>query len=128
MISIGLLTQAKKVNNYAENATGGGLWVSTSNYRAVVPSLKRWFLYGGFTIRDASATMKAFIYDASDKYVLQLADWAAAAGAAYYPESANTGTCLFPWVMDAGEYISLVFGAAQGAGASANCVVLEVDV
>ncbi|GAG94499.1 unnamed protein product, partial [marine sediment metagenome] len=114
--------------NHALDATGGGLWTNTTHYRVTVPAGKRYWLYGGYCSRDNAATMKAFIYNAAGAYLMQLADWAAAAGGCHYPETANVGNIVFPIPLDATDYLELVFNVAQGANAYATAIMLEVDV
>jgi len=129
MIFAELLTLARKLNNYEVYGAGAGpLWTSTTNYKAVVPAGKRWFLYGGVVFRSASATASINVYDAADKKIYTLGSHAAATGICHYPEAENTGSLAFPIPLDAGEYVDITLGAAQGATAYGTCVVLEVDI
>ena len=127
-----LLTVAKKLNNYAENATGGGLWTSTTEYRATVPAGKRWFVQGGCVNRDVSSTMNVNAYDASDDLLFFLDFQGAATGTTCWPNTQAVAVRIqFPkngLMLDAGEYILITLAVAQGVGAFANCVILEVDV
>ena len=130
-ISVDLLTVAKKVNNYDVDATAGGLWTSTTTYQATCPAGKRWFLIGGVVSNSASGTTLAQVHDAADAVIHQLAVIAASTGVKPYPNqnsSADHMQIPTPIVMDAGEYVLVTCGVAQGAGAFASCVVLEVDV
>ena len=126
MIVTDALTLARKIDNYNADATGGGTWVSTTHYTVVVPAGKRWFFIGGFAKNDVNATMFIAVYDAGDNTLGFLLDEAATTTGKSYPEpDFQIGA---QWVLDAGEYIQLTCGAAQGAGAYCSCVVLEVDV
>lgn len=126
MIVTELLTKAKKVNNYELYSASGPLWTDTTHYRATVPVGKRWFVLGGAVKRDASATINTGVYDAADKQIGKILDDAAGTGLVSFPED-----CYFigtSWILEAGEYIESVFGAAQGTGAYHSCVVVEIDV
>lgn len=127
-IVVDLLTVARKLDNYQLDATSGGLWDSTTNFIVTVPAKKRWFLFGGNVSRGVSSTMYAYVKDSDDNIILMLAYHAAAAAAAAYPLAANTGNVVFPYPMDPGDYVNLLFGVAQNASSYASCVVLEVDV
>lgn len=122
-----LLTIARKVDNY-EIYTGVAdvYWVDTTHYRATCPTGKRWFLLGGAYSRDNSATGTVYIYNADDKLIAQIGYEGAATGRAAYPEYAQAKATA--WVFDVGDYLEILFGAAQSTAAFASCVVLEVDM
>lgn len=123
-----LLTVAKKLNNYAIDATTPTVfWPDTTHYIAEVPAGKRWILIGGVIYRDNSSALDVYLRDASDKLIGHLASYSAATGHAAYPEAANIGN---PWliVLDEGEYVQGLLGTAQGTGAYGTCIVLEVSV
>lgn len=126
MILARLLTVTKKVNNYALDATGGGLWISTTEFRVTCPADKRWFLVGGVVKRNVSSTLIGYIRDVSDNLLFKLCDESAAASTTSFPE-ADYQIGTMP-IMDAGEDLTLIFGTAQDAGSRASCVVLEIDV
>jgi len=128
MIVTELLTIARKLNNYEIDPVTGlkVLWTSTTEYKAVVPIAKRWFVMGGLANRNVSSTVNVRVHNSSDAIFGTLAIVTAAAGPATYPSAAFfIGT---PWVLDAGEYVLISFGTAQDAGSYCSCVVLEVDV
>jgi len=120
------LTVARKIDNYDKDATGGGLWATTQQYKVTVPSGKRWFLLGGITYRSVSSTLTGAIHDSSDNMLYYVCSAAAATGYVMYPQTTfQLGT---PAVLDAGDYVNITFGTAQDANAFCTCVVLEVDV
>lgn len=132
MIYAELKTVALLKDNYAIDATGGGLWVNTSTYRATVPTGKRWFLIGGICSRDVNSSASVRIYNSTPVQVHNVDEYAAAASVFAFPSrqtgiNASTPSGL-PFVLDAGWYLQIAFGVAQGAAAFATCVVLEVDV
>jgi len=125
------LIGARKLDNYAKDATAGGLWTSTTTFRVTCPVGKRWFFVGCTSYRDAAATKMARIYDVSDNVLQQVYVDAATTGIACFPSTVvgvTVLTPLIPFVLDATDYIELTFGAAQGAGAFASVQVLEVSL
>lgn len=127
MIITELLTIARKKDNRAADATGGGLWVSDTNYVATVPTGKRWILMGGVVYLSDNATLNVYHRDSSDNVLARLATYAAGTGYKPYPIETYAGATGRPLVLDAGEDISAVAGASQGATAFATCLVLEID-
>lgn len=131
MITPTLLETATKKNYYiadaTDNAAGNLKFDSTTGQHYICPTGKRWFLYGGVVYRDANETLNILIRDSSDRVVSYLCDEAAGTGYKHYPTSL-IGYFTRPQVLDAGEYVDITFGGAQGAGAKATCCVLEVDV
>ena len=127
-----LLTVAKKIDNYAADATGGGLWTSTTTYEVTVPAGKRWFLLGGVIKPDTSATTSTTAYNAADEPLYKIGYQAAGTNLqAMLKQTADYNHANphgHPLVLDAGDYVDVEFGAAQGASAYCSCVVLEVDV
>ena len=118
------LYSAKKVDNYAIDATGGGLWTTTTTYKIVCPTGKRWVLIGGVINRGVSATVNVIVYNASDEPIQFLYYAAASTGTSGYPSSTNAGNGV-P-ILDVGEYVLATFGAAQNAASYMTCLVLEV--
>lgn len=130
MIITDLLTHAKKVDNYEEDATSGTLWTSTTTFKVICPSTKRWFLIGGAAFRKQSSTMSAQIRNGADKVILYLGEHAAGATICGYPATTGglTGVPTTMPVLDAGDYVLLTFGTAQDSDSWATCVVLEIDI
>lgn len=136
MIVTELMTIGTKKNFYIEDATDNGAtnakWTSTTEQEYTVPAGKRWLVLAGSVTRDANETLAVYFKDASDKLILQLISEGAATGyCGFFSDGANTlmrHKFPFPLVMDAGEYIHIVAGGAQGAGAKASLVVLEIDI
>lgn len=123
-----LLALARLVDNYEIDPVTGlkVLWLSTTSYRAVVPTGKRWILLGGLVNRNVSSTYSGHIYNSDNKAVMRIANQGAATGLHAYPESGfQTGEA---YRLDSGWYLDLAFGTAQDAGSYATCMVLEVDV
>lgn len=124
------ILSAPLVENYivdtGDLGAGNDKWTSTTVQSYTVPAGKRWFLYGGVVHTSANATVDVVLYNESDEIVLYLADHAAAGAAAYeeYPTT-MIGNVLLPIPMDAGWYVKITCGAAQGAAAEASCLVLE---
>lgn len=126
---IDLLVAGKKVNNYEADATGGTLWVDTTHFKCVVPLGRRWFVLGGIINRSDSGTAITRYYDAADKVLYQADFLNAATGVSAWPNTvASTGVGnVAPWfILDEGEYVETLYGAAQGATAYQSCVVIEV--
>ncbi|GAH94804.1 unnamed protein product [marine sediment metagenome] len=119
-----LLTVARKLNNYAEDATAGGLWTDTTHYRVTVPTGKRWFLLGGNIDRDVSATIGTWVFDSAGNQIGILLSEAAETTVVAFPETVFE---VPKFVLDAGEYIESFFGAAQSTAAFHSCIVLEVN-
>lgn len=127
MITTDLLTVAKKLNHYEEDATAGGThWIDTTHYKVVCPSTKRWFLIGGHVARDVSSTVIGYILNSSDEIIVKVLDEGAATTSKMYPESAYHVETMH--IIDGGEYLQMSFGTAQGASAKATCIVLEIDI
>lgn len=126
-----LLTLAKKLDQYAKDATGSGAtgttyWLDTTHYRATCPVDKRWLFQYGISYRDVSATQSAKTFDSSDNVLAYIRTDTAGTGETPMPEA---GYVLpTPIIMDAGDYFENVFGVAQGASAYHTFTVLEVDV
>lgn len=136
MISADLWMLAKKLNNYIEDTgttdPGNTAWDSTTVQTYKVPADKRWLVIGGGVKRDASQTLLVEVYDVSDQKIQELVE---ATAATSYVNFFNTSGALpiaassgLPLILDADEYILITCGGAQGAGAFASCIVLEVDI
>lgn len=102
--------------------------VSTTNHKITVPTGVRWLFFGGRVNRSANATLVIRLYESGDEVILQLQDDAAATGATNYPNTDKAEMTVpgMPIPLKAGDYINIVFGAAQGATASCSAIVLEV--
>lgn len=130
------IMSASKVNNYITDATDVGAgnlkFDSTTEATFTVPAGKRWFLIAGSMNRDANTWAVVDFYDSADKNIMRLAECSPATGRTGYPNNsavnAMEGHKAIPMILDAGEYIKLTFGAAQGAGANASCLVLEIPI
>lgn len=131
-LTVDLLTIAKKVNNYivdaGDNAAGNLKWDSNTQQVYTVPINKRWVLMQSHVILSDSATLVIYARDVSDNTIALLANYSAGTGSKQYPAQAISARTNFPFFLDAGEDIFITCGAAQGAGAKASCVVLEIDV
>lgn len=126
---------ARKVNNYIEDATDNAAtnakFTSTTAQEYTVPAGKRWFVLGGYVKRDASSTLAVVAYDVSDKIIMYFDYQAAATGQTAWPcQDAHDRAVnpSYPIILDAGEYVGISFGSAQGAGAEASCIILEIDI
>lgn len=113
-------------SDYSADATS--TWDSTTNKKYTVPAGERWFLYGGTVTRDANQTLIVTVKDASDQTVIQLDSQGAGTGLTAYPNQASTGAIVFPLPMDAGYYVDITCGGAQGAGAIATIYYERVGV
>ena len=128
-----MLATGVKKNYYIEDATDNAAtnlkFDSTTEQKYTVPSGKRWYLIGGVVNRDVSKTLTITACDTSDKIIHSVAFASAGTGKHNYPTGvAGTANLHRPIILDAGEYIHIVFGDAQGAGAYASCVVIEVTL
>lgn len=123
-----LAYKPKTFEKYA--AAGTTYWQTTQQYKAVVPSGKRWILLGINTYRDQNGTLSVAIRDASDEYILYVGADGAATGWCVFPNRTDGDTMFsgFPIIVDEGEYIDIAFGAAQTTGAHCTVHVLEVDL
>jgi len=127
---------AKKVDNYIEDATDNGTgndkFDSTTLQKYEVPSGKRWILLGGVVVIDASSTCTVSIKNSAGKLIRRIIAGTATTGTVPYPSTnaavTYEGGVAYPHVLDYGDYVEVLFGAAQGAGASASCQVLEIDI
>lgn len=122
-------TLARKVDNFVLGGTNFS--DSTVLHKITCPANTRWFLLGGQTYRDVSATMKVSIKDSSDQELCQLADDAAGAIEYMIPNSEPVPAAmgvggLVRWIMDGGDYVEYAFGVAQSGAARIACVVLEI--
>lgn len=131
MIFAELLSLAKKIQIFQADATSGGLWTDTTHFTTVCPSGKRWFFMGGVVNRSANATLLARLMSGGYPALILTTD-VAATGISTFPNTvASVGNWHFSGVLpilDAGDNITLTFGAAQGAGAYCILTILEIDV
>jgi len=121
------LFSANIVDNYDIDATGGGLWTSTTVYKVVTASGYANFLYGGMCSRDANQAATVSVFNAADKEVLRLGTIAAAATVFSYPDS-GAGSIMLPVKIPAGYYLKILLAGAQGAAAWASAYMLSVRV
>ena len=122
------------LDNYIIDATdpgaGNDKWTSTTVQSYTVPTGRRWALQGGSVKRDTqtgTATLDVSIFNAADKLIQILSQEANAAATTPYPDVTFTGYLQFPLPMAAGWYVKVVVGEAQGAAATATCVVRELQ-
>lgn len=133
---IDLMVVGKKVNNYiidaTDNAATNAKFTGDQAQEYTVPAGKRWFFLGGHVNRDVSSTLSIYIKDSGDDNMYFLATFAAGTGFVAYPPTAQASTVSqfpgMPIIMDEGEYVDIDFGTAQTGGATASCVVIEVDI
>lgn len=130
-----LISMGYKNNNYIEDATdnaaGNAKFDSTTEQKYTVPAGLRWILIGGQVTRDANETLTVTIKDASDQLINKLTLQSAATNTVPLLTGSSSTHCHhsgYPLILDAGEYVHIEFGGAQGAGASAACQVIEVPV
>lgn len=124
-----LLTVAKKVTEFLEDATIA--FDSTTEHKITCPVDKRWFLIGGCTGRDNSSTLDITIRNASDEILLWMEDSAAGTGQTSWPSLVAATKHIIHSrliIVDAGEYVSWIWGTAQGASATLSYSYLEIDV
>lgn len=134
-MSLGIGYNAPIIENYIVDATDNGAgndkWTSTTVQSYTVPTGKVWMLYGGIVIRDTStgtATLLVQVFNAANKLLLQLDTQADAAATTSYPNTTSTAGFRFPMKLKAGWYVKITIGEAQGAAASATCIVDEISV
>ena len=119
------------VDNFIIDATdtgaGNDKWTSTTVQTWTVPVGRRWAFLGGTVKNSADATVTVDIHNAADKIIYGLASIAApgATVRVQYPDS-DIGFVHRPIMMASEWYVKLTMGAAQGAGAEATCLVLEM--
>lgn len=130
-----IIMTGRKVNNFitdaTDNAPTNAKWTSTTEQEYTVPSGKRWYLLGGIVNADVNATCTVRIEDSSNNIIQQLHYESARTGICAYPQQYSSGysqNAPFIMILDAGELVKIVMGAAQGAGAFASCVVIEVTL
>jgi hypothetical protein len=106
--------------------TGNDKWDSTTVMEWEVPANRSWLFIGGTVLNSVDATVTVDLYDASDKVVLGLASIAApgAATRVQFPDS-DIGYVHRPIPMATGWYVKMTMGAAQGAAAEANILIIE---
>jgi len=114
-------------SNYAEDATGGGLWLDTTHYRVTVPTGKIYWLWGGYYKGNTANTVVISLADVDDNPLMgPLLSEANGSTGFHYPDPALVNLKM-PLPLLAGWYIEAVAGAAQDATAYASCIVTEVD-
>ena len=110
----------------------GGTNFSESNqeHRWTVPANKRWHLLWGAAQPDSSATVNVVARDAANDAISYLANMGATTGFCAFPNATANGTLDYSTmeIFEAGEYIRVAFGAAQGASAYVFLRVIEEDV
>lgn len=122
-----ILTLGRKINNRLLDSS---TWLTTSTHKFVVPTGKRWFVLGGIVNRSDAATLEIKVADTSDLTIDYIDTQAAGTGITAWPNDTVDAkiSTSYPKILDAGERISLVFGAAQGATAYISCIVIEVNI
>ncbi|GAG68827.1 unnamed protein product, partial [marine sediment metagenome] len=83
-MTVDVLTFAKKLDNYAIDATGAGAtgttyWLDTTHYRVTVPASKRWKFIAGWCGRAVNSNANGFIRNAADDPLCSFVTQAAAA-------------------------------------------------
>lgn len=133
MIDLQLLGYKKNyyIEDATDNASDNLKFDSDTAQKYIVPAGKRWLLIGGNVNRDVSSTLLVRLHDAANKVILTLANESAGTGVTVFP---NGGTNdenfrpIGPIILDAGEYVRILFGTAQTGAAWASCMVIEVGV
>ena len=101
-------------------------WVDTTHYVVTVPADHIYLFWGGYLDGDAAGTINIYIKDASDNIImgpmLTEADCRVGYG---YPDPALIHVNM-PIPLQAGWYVELLYGGAQGAGAFASCVCTPI--
>lgn len=123
MIMGTLKESGRIVDNFRLDATS--TWDSTTTNVYTCPTGRRWFLLPSVVKITQNATAVIYHYNSSDKVT-----------AVYLDKTASTGT--YPWpqttypydiiIVEAGEYLKLIAGAAQDANAYMSARVVEVMV
>lgn len=116
--------QARKRTYYLLDATS--TWTSTTTHDLAVPTGVRWKVLVITVKNDASATTAIYYSDASKVVIAQLATQGANTGRTTWPDVGNAEFLQANLIMDPGEHIQVVCGAAQGAGAYIYIHVLEI--
>lgn len=122
---------ARKIDTFEFYAAAGTTyWLSTTSYRAVVPTGKRWKLLYGFAHPNASATVTVYLYNSDDEVLGSIAAVAAGTALVAIPNTAaSSGTLKSEHIiLNPGGYVQVTFGAAQNTSSYANLSFLEVDV
>ena len=103
-------------------------WTSTTTQTWTVPANKRWFLIGLGGSRSVSALIAIKFLEVGGGMMFPLADVAAGTGTWVVPSMlSDNQNHVGGLIMDAGETISLTYGAAQGGAAYHSISVLEID-
>ena len=112
------------IDNYEIDATGAtARWPDTTHYKVEVPAgWTYWFVAGNCYVTQ-NGTCDVMLYNASDKLVMYLADYAAGTGHKPFPDATYGPGLKRPIKMTPGMYIQATFGAAQDASAYATCYV-----
>jgi len=123
---------AKVVDTWEKYAAAGTTyWSSTTVYTYTVPTGKRAFVYQIETFRSQAATVGVVKRDVSNNTTLNILTDGAATGHAVWPNTivlvtqTAGGQCI---ILQAGEEIRIVFGAAQDTNAYCAVHGIEVDV
>ncbi len=128
MIVPSLITLARKVSTHLLDATS--TWDSTTEVELIVPAGKRWILQNLFVWRTQNATLTIRILNASDQVLAELVSVAAAVSGVAWPQGTGVARSQNSpgIIMDAGEKLSMITGAAQDASAYYAYSYLEVDI
>ena len=121
----GTIFAVPPVDNYAIDATGGGLWIDTTHYRVTIPTGYVGWLWGGYYKGNTANTVVITVANSADKPLFVLLDEANGSTGHYFPDPAlmNLG---MPLVLKAGDYVEALAGAAQDGTAYASCSITSV--
>ena len=115
------------ISNYEIDATSTtALWPATTTYVMTVPADHIYLFWGGYVDGDVADTIVATIHDADDNIILgpMLSEANCTVGYGY-PDPALIHVNM-PIPLQAGWYVLLTFGQAQGVGAYASCVCTPI--
>ena len=121
------IEKGRLVHNFISDSSN---FDSTTQHDFTVPTGKRWIVLGAMVKPDASATVNVTWRDSSDNLLAYLISVGAGTANLAWPHTTTTNHFTPGWhiILDAGDYIRIAFGAAQGAGAYIACPVIEIGV
>lgn len=122
-----LLQVGKIVDEAQLNATTN--WDSTTQHKYTVPAGRRAFFICGFVSRSDAATAQMTAVRSDAKVLAHFGSHSSATGGCGFPTNqSNYFNPSYPLILEAGDYIQLTCGAAQGATAYVVIRVIEVDI
>lgn len=126
-----ILTLARKVNTWEKYAASGTTyWVDTTHYRITCPADVRMFILYGMHDASQSATRTVSVHNAADEIIQSVHYLAAGTGAVPVPDTVEVAStvspAVWPLILDEGEYLEILFGAAQDTDAIASFTLLEI--